>query len=123
MSSLFTIVAMAIIRYYSIVRYERSWHIVTQDTFYTSRHIQTIWGLALLIAIPPTFGFGNYVNDLGMIRYGISFLKLMLVVSVIRASLKVHNYAFKVRYKYFIFIVVVPIGLQVTRYTSSTTGI
>ena len=69
MSSIYTLVAMALIRYSSVVKFERSWHIVTHDDFLTSRYVQFIWLLALLIALPPTFGIGQYIQDVGMIRY------------------------------------------------------
>ena len=68
MSSIYTLVAMALIRYSSVVRFERSWHITTHDDFLTSRYVQIIWLLALLIALPPTFGIGQYTQDVGMIR-------------------------------------------------------
>ena len=60
---------MALIRYYSVVRFERSWHIATQEDFLTSRYVQAIWAFSLLIAIPPIFGIGQYTPDVGMIRY------------------------------------------------------
>ena len=68
MSSLYTLVAMAAIRYNSVVRYERSWSLVTQVTFFTSRYVQLIWAFALMLAMPPLIGIGKYVNDVSMIR-------------------------------------------------------
>ena len=68
MSSLYTITAMAAIRYNSVVRFESSWHSETHATFLTSRYVQLIWGCALIIAIPPLTGIGKYVNDVGMLR-------------------------------------------------------
>ena len=68
MTSLYTLVTMAAIRYLSIVRYQRRWHSETQVTFWTSRYVQLIWVLALLMAAPPLLGIGNFVNDIGMIR-------------------------------------------------------
>ena len=69
MSSLFTIVTMAVIRYLSVVRCERKWHIETGRRFFTSRPVQLIWFLALLMSSPPLLGMGKYVVDIGMIRY------------------------------------------------------
>ena len=69
MSSIYTLVAMALIRYSSVVKFERSWHIATHEDFLTSRYVQFIWLLALLMALPPTFGIGQYIQDVGMIRY------------------------------------------------------
>ena len=69
MSSIYTLAAMALIRYYSVVRFERSWHIATQDNFLTSRYVQGVWVFSLLIATPPIFGIGQFTPDVGMIRY------------------------------------------------------
>ena len=68
MSALYTLVVMAAIRYNSVVRFERSWHVVTHVTYFTSRYVQLIWGFALIVALPPLIGLGKYVNDVGMIR-------------------------------------------------------
>ena len=68
MSSLYTLVAMALIRYHSVVRFERSWHTPTSDEFLTSRYVHAIWVLSLLVAIPPIFGIGKYTPDAGLIR-------------------------------------------------------
>ena len=85
MSSLYTLASMAMIRYDSVVRYERSWHIVTNDKFFTSRFIQQIWGSALILAIPPAFGVGKYVKDDGAIRY---FSCRFIVKCIIMMALK-----------------------------------
>ena len=68
MSSLYTITAMAAIRYSSVVRNERSWHLVTDVKFLTSRYVQLIWVCSIIVAIPPLIGFGNYVKDAVNIR-------------------------------------------------------
>ena len=68
MSSLYTIVAMAAIRYRSIVRYERSWHLETNVLFFTSHYVKLIWIFAFLMGIPPLVGVGKYVTDIGMVR-------------------------------------------------------
>ena len=59
---------MAAIRCTSVIRHERSWHLVTRVTFLTSRYVQLIWGFAFIVAIPPLIGVGDYVVDVGMIR-------------------------------------------------------
>ena len=69
MSSLFTIVTMAVIRYLSVVRCERKWHIETGRRFFTSQPVQLIWFLAFLMSSPPLLGMGEYIVDIGMIRY------------------------------------------------------
>ena len=68
MSSLFTLTTMAAIRCQSVIKHERSWHLVTRVTFCTSRYVHLIWGLAFIIALPPIIGIGEYVVDIGMIR-------------------------------------------------------
>ena len=68
MSSLFTIVTMAGIRYLSVVRYERKWHIETHEQFWRSRCVQLIWGFSILMSAPPLLGMGKYVADIGTIR-------------------------------------------------------
>ena len=68
MSSLFTIVTMAGIRYLSVVRYERKWHIETHKRFWASRCVQLIWLLSFLMSTPPLFGMGKYIIDVGTIR-------------------------------------------------------
>ena len=69
MSALFTLVSLAMIRYKSVVLYERSWHRATNDRCFTSRVLQQIWGTALVLSIPPMVGLGRYVKDIGSIRY------------------------------------------------------
>ena len=68
MSSLYTLTAMAAIRCTSVWRHERSWHMVTNVTFCTSRYVQLIWAFALLMAVPPLIGIGEFAVDIGMIR-------------------------------------------------------
>ena len=68
MSSLYTLTAMATIRYISVVRNEQSWHLVTNVRFFTSRYVQLIWVFSLITALPPLIGIGKYVKDVGMIR-------------------------------------------------------
>ena len=65
---MYTLVTMAAIRYLSIVQYQRRWNSEKQGSFWNSRYVQMIWILSLLMAAPPLFGLGNFVNDVGMIR-------------------------------------------------------
>ena len=69
MSALYTIVVLAAIRCKSIVDYDRSWNLVTHETYWTTRYVKIIWGLSILIAIPPMFGLGSYKLDVGGYRY------------------------------------------------------
>ena len=86
MSSIYTLVTMALIRYSSVVRFERSWHTTTHDDFFTSRYVHAIWVLSLLIAIPPTFGIGKYTPDVGLIRY-IESLYLVFCIALFHNTL------------------------------------
>ena len=69
MSSLYTITTLAAIRCISLIQYDRSWYVVTRDTFITSIYIQRIWVFSLILALPPVIGIGEYVHNIGMIRY------------------------------------------------------
>ena len=69
MSTLYTIVVLAAIRCKSIVEYDRSWNLVTHESYWTIRYVKIIWGLSFLIAIPPMFGLGSYKLDVGGFRY------------------------------------------------------
>ena len=69
MSSLYTLTAMAAIRFTSVIWHERSWHVTTHVTCLTSRYVQLIWLFSFAVAIPPIIGLGRYVVDIGMIRY------------------------------------------------------
>ena len=71
MSSLYTLTMVAAIRCRSVLMHERSWYLVSRVSFYSSRCIHLIWASALLIALPPIIGIGEYVVDIGMIRYKI----------------------------------------------------
>ena len=68
MSSLYSIVAMAVIRYSSIVKYNQSWHLDTKQKFFASQCVHVIWGSSICMAIPPIFGVGDYVSGEDMIR-------------------------------------------------------
>ena len=69
MGSLYTITAMAAIRYKSVIQYERWWHMLTLGEYYTSFYVRIIWTFSLLVAVPPIIGIGKYVIDIGMMRY------------------------------------------------------
>ena len=69
MGSLYTITAMAVIRYKSVVQFERWWHMLTIGTYFSSNYVRMIWSFSLLIAVPPLVGIGKYVIDIGMVRY------------------------------------------------------
>ena len=69
MGSLYTITAMAGIRYKSVVQFERWWHMLTIGTYFSSNYVRIIWSFSLLIAVPPLVGIGKYVIDIGMVRY------------------------------------------------------
>ena len=68
MGSLYTITAMAAIRYKSVIRFERWWHMLTIGSYFSSNYVRLIWSFSLLLAVPPMVGFGNYVIDIGMMR-------------------------------------------------------
>ena len=63
MNSLYTITGMAVVRYLSVVRLERAWHLPTKTTFFATRYIWIIWSLSFLIAAPPLIGWGRYAKD------------------------------------------------------------
>ena len=69
MSSLYTLTAMAAIRFKSVIWHDRSWHLTTHVTYFTSRYVQLLWLFAFAVAIPPIIGLGKYAVDFGMIRY------------------------------------------------------
>ena len=69
MSSLYTLTAMAAIRFKSVIWHDRSWHLTTHVTYFTSRYVQLLWLFAFAVAIPPIIGLGKYAVDIGMIRY------------------------------------------------------
>ena len=69
LNSLFTITGMATVRYFSVVRLERSWH--THDPtlrIWSSLNIQTCWIASFIFATPPLAGFGQYTPDISKIR-------------------------------------------------------
>ena len=68
MSSLYSITVLTAIRCKSVIKYDRSWYIVTSQRFLTSRWVQMIWLISLMIAIPPLIGFGGFVVDVAMIK-------------------------------------------------------
>ena len=69
MGSLYTITALAAIRCKSVAGLDRSWTAVTHETILTNLYVWAIWGMSLIIAIPPTMGFGQYSLDIGAIRF------------------------------------------------------
>ena len=69
MGSLYTIVALAGIRCKSVAGLDRSWTSVTHETILTNLYVWVVWGMSLIIAIPPMMGFGQYSLDIGAIRY------------------------------------------------------
>ena len=68
MSSLYSITVLTAIRCTSVVKFDNSWYIVTSQRFLTSRWVQMIWGVSIMIAIPPLIGFGGFVVDVAMIK-------------------------------------------------------
>ena len=54
---------MALVRYLSVVRLQRHWHMPKRTSFWSSRYIWMILAVALLIAAPPLIGFGTYAQD------------------------------------------------------------
>ena len=63
-SSLITITGMAIVRYLSVVRLQRCWHIHdTKICIWTSPCIWIIWTIGFVFAVPPLIGFGEYKLD------------------------------------------------------------
>ena len=55
---------MAIVRYLSVVRLERSWHIHnTNINFWTSPCTWIAWFMGFLFAFPPLIGLGDYKLD------------------------------------------------------------
>ena len=65
---------LAVIRYKSVVGYDRSWNLNTNELCCTTGYVKLIWGVSFMIAIPPLFGFGSYKLDVGAIRYYIHLL-------------------------------------------------
>ena len=98
MSSLYSLTAMAAIRYNSVVRCERSWHLEIQDAFWASRYVQLIWGFALILAIPPLVGVGRYVPDGGMIRQECVFA--YIIISLLNTQYFTGNIIFQCLLKY-----------------------
>ena len=70
MSCLYTITALAAVRCKSVVLYDGSWYAITSDKFFSLRCLQMIWAVSIVIALPPVLGIGEFVVDVGMIRYG-----------------------------------------------------
>ena len=68
MNSLYTIMGMALVRYLSVVKLERSWHMQTNIRFWSSRHLHLFWVLSMIFAIPPLAGLGQYAKDTSKIR-------------------------------------------------------
>ena len=68
MNCLFTIVAMAVIRYQSVVKGDCSWNATTQSTIFSFHLVQIIWFCSFIIAILPVVGFGEFSVDIGMMR-------------------------------------------------------
>ena len=55
---------MAIVRYLSVVRLERSWHIHnTSINFWTSPCTWIAWFMGVVFAFPPLIGLGDYKLD------------------------------------------------------------
>ena len=69
MNCLFTIIAMAIIRYLSVVKGDRSWNMTTKSTIFTNRLVHLVWFASIVIAILPVLGFGEFSIDVAMMRY------------------------------------------------------
>ena len=67
LNSMCTITAMAIIRYLSVVRLQRTWHLNTTNKFWTSKYIWILWSFAFIFAAPPLFGIGQYEEDVSKI--------------------------------------------------------
>ena len=63
MNSLFTITAMAVVRYLSVVCLQRTWHNQTSERYWSSKHIWHLWGLSFVFAAPPLIGLGQYQKD------------------------------------------------------------
>ena len=98
MSSLYTLTAMAAIRYNSVVRSERSWHFEIQAAFWTSRYVQLIWVFALILALPPLVGVGRYVPDGGMIRQECVFA--YIIISLLNTQYFTGNIIFQCSLQY-----------------------
>ena len=64
MSSLFTITFMSVVRYLSVVCLQRTWHLRTNNKYWSSKLIWLLWGLSFLFAAPPLVGLGQYQKDL-----------------------------------------------------------
>ena len=58
-----TITALAIIRYLSVVRLQRTWHSITVNKYWSSKYIWMVWLFAFIFAAPPLFGIGQYEED------------------------------------------------------------
>ena len=74
MGTLYTLVAIAAIRYDSVVLLDRSWTSPTHSTYFKSRWVISIWLIAIILAILPIFGIGKATIDLGNTRYYILLL-------------------------------------------------
>ena len=83
LNSYFTIVSMAGIRYLSVVHLERSWHIPSRNSFWSSRHVWKVWGIVLTIAVPPLFGFGEYKVDTSTIWYIQNKIQIFILANLI----------------------------------------
>jgi len=81
MSSLYTITALAAIRCISVIQYDRTWYVVTRERFITSKYVQLIWVFSLILALPPVMGIGEYVHDIGMIRYWQDYVVFGVIIS------------------------------------------
>ena len=76
-----TITALAAIRCISVIQYDRTWYVVTRERFITSKYVQLIWVFSLILALPPVMGIGEYVHDIGMIRYWQDYVVFGVIIS------------------------------------------
>ena len=65
LSSFYSLVLLSTIRYKTEVEFETKWTSITHESFFSKRHI-LVAGTAFIIAVPPTFGIGQY-DDSGVL--------------------------------------------------------
>lgn len=63
MNSLFSIMALANVRYLSVVRMQRQWHSEVKTSLWFSKYLWYLWGMAFMFAASPLVGFGHYRID------------------------------------------------------------
>ena len=69
LASLYSISSLAVVRMIVIKNGDNSWLETSSLSFKSTRSLQMIWLLAIILASLPLLGFGQYNQDISSIRY------------------------------------------------------